>query len=687
MNANLLKAVFNEPLPSEAPYRPHEHLLLDERFAGLRPGPLAEVGDGPYREMHARPAHPDDNMDGWQMKAGHWSLGKHPWSCAATPDGKVVRSSASATVADNAAIAKGDFDWGNISVETGAVLLPPGAGWGGPAGLLFRFLDSTRHYAAVVDNDGQAKLLKRIVGNCWNLLAAAPVAVREGVPFRIAVEADGDRLRAEIAGVPLEARDAEYAHGLVGLIGATPVEFRYVTVRCNQAELDRISEVRRAREARLKAKRAKAGQPRLWRKIDTRGFGSGRRIRLGDLAGDGRTGFLFPRLSSGKLGFLTATDADGHILWQRGTNPGAPAFEASSDAPAQIHDIDGDGKAEVICVMDDQILILEGSTGKVKRSTPVPPPSPIPEVYKASLNHWGAGFDDKSPHLAVGAIALADLSGKGRASEIVIGGAYHQTIVLDEHLREVWRYVCPRGHFGVPYRPRGEARDHMLLGYHHVDANGRRVGRVCLADHQDAIYAGPLDDEGTGPDKILMAGGEDGLLLLTPEYDIHQRFMGHVQRLAVGKFRSAPGLSVATVLFHHNRGIVSMFDATLKQVWTRDFPIIGATLQPVLFDASGEERMLLSGIRPARGYQGGLLDGDGDMVAPLPDDGGAGLCALAHDLDGDGLDELILWDHDGVWIYHSDADGLAPSLCERERPPLWNMSNFQCYWSRPRKKE
>jgi hypothetical protein len=184
--------------------------------------------------------------------------------------------------------------------------------------------------------------------------------------------------------------------------------------------------------------------------------------------------------------------------------------------------------------------------------------------------------------------------------------------------------------------------------------------------------------------KILMAGGDDGLLLLTPDYDIRQRHMGHVQRLAVGRFRDdVPGLCVATVLFHGNPGIISLFDSNLRRVWTKDFPVAGATLQPVNWDGTGVELMLWSGIRSSQGMQGGLLDGHGELVVPLPDDGGPGFCSLAHDFDGDGLDELMLWDYDRIWLYHTDRDAPPGPRYRPRRPPLWNMSNFQSYWSLP----
>ncbi len=666
----------------------YDNVLLHDQFADLRTGPLVEKNDGPYREMHARPAHPEDNMGAWQCKVGHWTLPKVLWECVDTPAGRRLRSLATADVYDNILIAQGDPDWQDLQVEAAFTLLAKGEGWGGPVGLLFRFLDSTRFYAAIVDRDGQAKLLKRIVANNWDVLAAAPVNVTEDEPFNIIAEADGPMLRATIAGVRIEAEDAEYKQGLVGFIGAQPVDAGALSVRCTPTEQQRLTSVKRAHAAVLTGKRERAGQPRLWKKIDTQGFGSARRIRLGDLTGDGRLDFLFTRHHPDRdpgLQSLTAVDADGKVLWKRGTPPPIPAVEKSADAPCQIHDIDGDGRNEVVCVLNHEILVLDGQTGETKYAAAAPKPTPLPGVYKDVINHWGGGYDDEHEFVPACALTFADLTGQGARRDLIYSGHYHQTIALDSQLKELWRHANVRGHFPIPYRPKGEQKDHVLCGFHRLDAKGNLVSRVCLTDHQDAIYAGPLDENGTGPDVVLMAAGEDGLLTLTPDYDVAWRVMGHVQRLGIGAFRvDVPGQCVATVLFHRNRGIISLYDSTIKHLWTRDFPVVGATLQPVLFDDSGVEYILYSGIRPAQGDQGGLLDGQGDLVVTLPDDGGPGLCVLAQDMDGDGLDELLLWDHDRMWIYHSDAEVDQDRLLKRERPPLYNSSNFQAYWSRPK---
>lgn len=674
---------------------PFEKILLADRFAGLKPGPVKEVVDGPFREMHAQPASPNDNMDGWQRKVGHWGWGGAPFECIQTPTGPVLRGRAVAGPYDNVAMGKGDFDWTDYRVEAEVTLRgfePHPEKFGGPVGLLARFLDSTRQYAAVVDRDGQAKILRRVVANQWDVLAHKPVdpaRIAIGTPFQIALEVSGRKLTAEIAGVNLTAQDGEYAHGCIGVIAAQPADFGPITVSCTAAALVQLEKRRAKQVALLAKKRKKAAQPVLWKKIDTAGFGSARRIRLGDLDGDGRLDFVLTRLHPDRdpgAAYIAAVDFDGRLLWERGHKPPVPKTETSGDPPCQVGDIDGDGRNEVVCVMDHTLLALDGRTGAVKYSAPVPAPTPLPDVYKQNLNHWGGLYDDDGAHIPACAITFVDLTGQGARRDIVLSGHYHQTVALNSKFQELWRCANVHGHFPIPYRPAGQTRDDVLNGYRRLNADGKTMGRVCMMDHQDAIYAGPLDEEAVGPDMIVMAAGEDGLLLLTPGYDVYSRVMGHVQRISLGKFRAdCPGLCLSTVLFHGNRGIVSFFDSTFKRLWTRDYPVMGVTLQPVLFDNSGVEYMLLSGLRPAQGGQGGLIDGDGDLVSALPDDGGPGLCSLAQDFDGDGLDELMLWDHDRIWIYHSDWKGRPSKLMKRERPPLYNMSNFQSYWSRKAK--
>lgn len=659
--------------------------LLDEDYSGLRPGLLGEHLDGAYREMHAQPVHQLDNMDGWQHKTGDWGVPTERWSCVDGPEGRCLQSLVTCTTWQNNSLAKGSVDWSNYQVSSSLRLLKKEDGWGGPVGIIFRFLDSTRFYALVIDDDGDAKLIRSSAINNYDVLTRAALSASDG--YDLQVDLSDGSIKARINEVTLYSKDASWDHGMVGLLGNQPAAFGPLRVYCDAAEWKSLLQRRTRRHQRLNSKRQHAGQPELYRQIDTTGFGSGRRMRLGDLTGDGQLDFVHTRLDPSRepgVASIVAQGSSGEVLWQRGQLPDIPEMETSGDAALQIHDINDDGYNEVICAMNHTLYILDGLTGTVKQMREVPPPLTVSEEYKRNLNTWGECFDDLDQGMPCIALTLVDFQGIGKRTDIVLSGHHHQTMVFNNKLELLWQGIYCHGHYPIPYRPKGSRFDQLLNGYHHLNHKGERLGRVCMMDHQDAIFVGPLDEAGEGPDQILMAAGEDGLLHMTPSYHVRQRHMGHVQRLSIGKFRSdIPGQCIATVLFHGNRGVVSMYDSTVKHIWTRDFPVIGATLQPVLFDDSGEERMLLSGIRPAQGYQGGLIDGHGDMVSPLPDDGGPGLCAMAQDFDGDGLDELMLWDHERLWLYHSNCTADRGALMNRVRPPLYNMSNFQSYYSLP----
>jgi hypothetical protein len=70
-------------------------------------------------------------------------------------------------------------------------------------------------------------------------------------------------------------------------------------------------------------------------------------------------------LSFDHISCLTAVTMEGKALWQIG-RPDPYNDVLANDTPFQIHDLDGDGKNEVVMVKDFKIQIVEGRTGKVK---------------------------------------------------------------------------------------------------------------------------------------------------------------------------------------------------------------------------------------------------------------------------------------------------------------------------------
>jgi len=117
----------------------------------------------------------------------------------------------------------------------------------------------------------------------------------------------------------------------------------------------------------------------VWKKINTKGFGVGRNLRFGDLNGNKQMDVLigqvvhhaWPSDSHSELSCLTAMTFDGQILWQTG-KPDPGKNHLTCDVGFQIHDIDNDGKNEVIYCMNFEIIVADGATGKIKYKAPTP---------------------------------------------------------------------------------------------------------------------------------------------------------------------------------------------------------------------------------------------------------------------------------------------------------------------------
>ena len=111
-------------------------------------------------------------------------------------------------------------------------------------------------------------------------------------------------------------------------------------------------------------------------------------VRIGDLTGNGRPDFIVYRCNHGapkgahtggmKPCFLGAFDIDGNVLWRQGEGGNHPSRPMS----VALHDLDGDGSAEIVCfwhrpqpggsddwrsIGDVVVQIRSGKTGEIIR--------------------------------------------------------------------------------------------------------------------------------------------------------------------------------------------------------------------------------------------------------------------------------------------------------------------------------
>lgn len=247
---------------------------------------------------------------------------------------------------------------------------------------------------------------------------------------------------------------------------------------------------------------------------------------IGDLDGDGRREILMVQPDGGiddryvphQVQCLTAFDLEGRLLWQTGT-PDPAVRGSGSDIPAQIWDIDGDGANEVLCVMEDQFRVLDGETGGVKERHDLPDPD------------------------AHDCIIVADLTGNGRAHDIVLKDRYRRLWALDRDFNLLWSYRGNPGHYPWPYDFDGDGRDEVMAGYDLLDHDGTKLWSCRdLKDHADCIWVGREN----GDPRIVIGGS------VTVEYDRHgtERWCYEnsieSQHVALGRFRpGSPEVFVA----------------------------------------------------------------------------------------------------------------------------------------------
>lgn len=579
-----------------------------------------------------------------------------------------------------AMLVTGDPEWSDYTVE---VKVKP-LSLVDLAGVVFRYHTNRHFYLFGLRNGKEAVLRLRLpleqklrVGE-WRELGRVefPYDVRRYYLLR--VENAGGRIRAFIDGKQvLEATDVEVLKGKAGVTATMPARFMDFRV---SAEERPIRERIQRREAELARLRAENPKPVVWRRFDTPVFGAGRNVRFGDLDGDGRLDMLIaqniPRVRGDAfdhLSCLTAVNLEGKVLWQQG-RPDARNGLLTNDTPFQIHDIAGDDAHEVVLVRDFQLQILDGKTGKRKKS------AWMPEIAK--------DVKERPYELNSGdSIAFLNLSGKRDRQEILVKDRYRDFWVFDNKLKLLWKGQGQTGHYPYPYDVDRDGKEEFAIGYAMWSHDGRQLWSrdTEFRDHADGIVMGNFSGDPKAQPMVYACGSDEGFLLFDREGNLvkHVR-IGHAQSPSIAKYRAdVEGLQLLTVNFWRNPGILSLFDYK-GNLLIQEEPIhSGSPLLPVNWRGDGQEFALLSGnVR-----EGGMVDGLLRRVVMFPDDGHPDLASYVADLTGDARDEVVLWDQKRVWIYTQDRPFERKKIYAPVRNPDYNESNYRTTVSMPAWKE
>jgi hypothetical protein len=481
----------------------------------------------------------------------------------------------------------------------------------GRTGVAFRAQDSRRHYFAGFDHGQRVVIAAREDAN-WIVLNSAPFSVDRRRWYALALRCAGDRFELRVDGeLWLTAQDARWRTGPAGLYSNTVSRWAGAEVLCAPAEVRAAAARRRASEADLRGARRR--WPGLRKLAQIALPPTPAAPKFAAVLDEARGAFLIRWEGPAGSG-LAALERTGRELWRREWPGPGRALQI------KCADIDLDGAPEAVVMNGDEILVLDGATGATRAAAPYPEGCPF-------IRHRGekGAFKGRVPY-------LWQLAGPDRPARIVLfeytGAGAHTIVCLDHNLNFRWRhlnYAGKAGHDLKAYDVDGDGRLEVVAAYYAVNDEGETVWRVrdqdlvFKQDHADNLFVGPMDAEGRGPAKIVASCGEAGAMFVraaTGDIFAQRRGLGHVQRLAGGRFRpESPGVQVWLWTDWGSPSIYYLFDenATLLHRFQPDpLPANGVA---VTWRADGAQLLLIQGTRRAQG----LWDGQGRRIIDLVD--------------------------------------------------------------------
>jgi rhamnogalacturonan endolyase len=551
------------------------------------------------------------------------------------------------------------------------------------SGIVFRYRNDRCYYFAGVLGD--SLILKMVKHETAfhkpyeEILGRAYLTWDENELLTISVDVRGSQISCNVKDVTVTAEDSTYTNGKIGLMADVPTKYHFVEVKTSPGELERIKNSREKYASELKKIRDSVPDMKLWKKINTPDFGVGRNLRFGDLNNDGQIDVLIgqvmnfgPQDANSELSCITAMTLDGNILWQTGT-PDPWKTYLTSDVAFQIHDLNNDGKTEVIYCMNREIIVADGSTGKIKYKKETPAVTDQKVISPATHNRFGNILGD--------CLYFCDLRGMGYDRDIILKDRYERVWALDDQLNILWYRKLNTGHYPYAYDIDNDGKDELLIGYSMLDDDGSIIWSLenVLEEHADGVAVVKyLENEDP---VVVCAASDEGMLFANLKGDIlKHHYIGHAQNPVVANFRDdLPGLETISINFWGNQGIVHYYDAHGNIYHDFEPNQYGSMLLPLSWTGKSEEFF----VHNANVDEGGIFDGWGRKVLEFPDDGHPDMCNAVLNVTGDGRDEIVVWDPNSIWIYTQKNNPQSGKLYKPIRNNLYNYSNYQTTVSLP----
>jgi len=352
-----------------------------------------------------------------------------------------------------------------------------------------------------------------------------------------------------------------------------------------------------------------------------------------------------------------AQNLDGTVLWRWG-DPDVGRKKWHHDVACQIHDWDGDGKAEVILATQGAIVELDGRTGHERSRIRIP--------------------DD-----ATDCIAFADLAGRGRPTDILVKDRYHNIYAYGCSGELLWHVRDPGG-YPTAHQPRpmdldGDGRDEIAAGYTMLNADGsvRWTFKSSQIDmnrgHLDCIRLIRRGDSLEDVRLVLTLCGANGIAMIDGNGTlIWEQAGSHFESIDVGCVIAEHfGPQILVDIDHQpfGAGPLCLIDGD------------GVLLGQINTDYARHHHMLdwtgdgLDEIFNA--HSGAVYDNKGRRIAtlvapPAADGGERGL--LVGDFTGDGVADVILTTTTALHIFKNE-NGVKPT----DRIGLGTEFNFTLY--------